>query len=49
MNFIKKINISSYGHYNYEALRDNAEMLHQILIVNKINSKISSKIKKKKY
>ncbi len=44
MSFTKKINISSYGHYDYEALRDNAEMLYQVLKSNKINVKISNNI-----
>ena len=46
MNFTKKINICSYGHYDYEALRDNAEMLLQILKKNKFNVKITPNLNK---
>ena len=46
MSFTKKINISSFGHYDYEALRDNAEMLLNIFKKNKLNAKISNKIDK---
>lgn len=46
MSFSKKINICVFGHFDYEALRDNAEMLKNVFSDNGFKVKISNKLSK---